>query len=99
MLQQTLALNTIKQNAINKRNNKKQCNNNKHNNKKKCDNKKTQQNKMQSIKHNKTQQNKMQSIKHNNKHATNPNPNHDKHNQTKCNRLNTKIKIQQYTHQ
>ena len=25
---------------------------------------------MQSIKHNKTQQNKMQSIKHNNKHAT-----------------------------
>ena len=67
--------------------------------KKKCDNKKTQQNKMQSIKHNKTQQNKMQSIKHNNKHATNPNPNHDKHNQTKCNRLNTKIKIQQYTHQ
>ena len=51
MLQQTLALNTIKQNAINKRNNKKQCNNNKHNNKKnvttKCDNKKTQPNKSQ----------------------------------------------------
>ena len=43
MQQQTLALNTIEQNAINKRNNKKKCNSNKHNNKKKCDNKMWQQ--------------------------------------------------------
>ena len=55
MQQQTLALNTIEQNAINKHNNKKKCNSNKHNNKKnvttKCDNKKTQPNKKTLKKH------------------------------------------------
>ena len=50
MLQQTLALNTIKQNAINKRNNKKQCNNNKHNNKKNVTTKKHNQTNRNNIK-------------------------------------------------
>ena len=62
MLQQTLALNTIKQNAINKRNNKKQCNNNKHNNKKNATTKKhnkTKCNRLNTTKHNKTKCNRL----------------------------------------